>query len=164
MYGRAPLLLTWNYHNIVNRLYSNMKLKVEKTKGLGTSLMVQCLTPCHPMKGMWARSLLEELRSHMPQGQETQNRRNTVTNSIKTLKIQLGLKKKKSSWRSKLELYFTFIWKDTTSNWWSYLSEQLNAVKWYWQRKQCLHQNAKLWYCFLGRPFLGQWFVILQGS
>ena len=25
MYGWAPLLSTWNYHNIVNQLYSNIK-------------------------------------------------------------------------------------------------------------------------------------------
>ena len=30
MYGWIPLLSTWNYHNIVNRLYSNKKLKKEK--------------------------------------------------------------------------------------------------------------------------------------
>ena len=27
MYDWALLLLTWNYHNIVNQLYSNTKLK-----------------------------------------------------------------------------------------------------------------------------------------
>ena len=35
MYGWAPLLFTWNYHNIVNHLDSNMKLKVEKKKVAG---------------------------------------------------------------------------------------------------------------------------------
>ena len=30
MYGWIPLLSTWNYHNIVNWLYSNKKLKKEK--------------------------------------------------------------------------------------------------------------------------------------
>ena len=28
VYGWVPLLSTWNYHNIVNHLYSNIKLKV----------------------------------------------------------------------------------------------------------------------------------------
>ena len=32
MYGWSPLLSIWNYHNIVNRLYSNTKLKVKKIK------------------------------------------------------------------------------------------------------------------------------------
>ena len=30
MYGWVPLLSTWNYHNIVNQLYPNIKLKVKK--------------------------------------------------------------------------------------------------------------------------------------
>ena len=32
MYGWIPLLSTWNYHNIVNWLYSNIRQKVKKKK------------------------------------------------------------------------------------------------------------------------------------
>ena len=42
-----------------------------------------------PIQGTWVRSLVQELRSHMPHSQktETENRSNVVTNSIKTLKL-----------------------------------------------------------------------------
>ena len=30
MYGWGPLLCTWNYHNIVNWVYSNIKFKSKK--------------------------------------------------------------------------------------------------------------------------------------
>ena len=38
-----------------------------KLKG-GTSLVVQWLGICLPMQGTWVRSLVKELRPHMPQG------------------------------------------------------------------------------------------------
>ena len=53
------------------------------------------------MQGVQVRSLVGELRSHVPLGQEieTENRSNIVTNSIKTLKMihikKKNLKKKK---------------------------------------------------------------------
>ena len=30
MYGWVPSLFTWNYHNIVNQVYSNMKQKIKE--------------------------------------------------------------------------------------------------------------------------------------
>ena len=32
MYGWVPSLFTWNYHNIVNRLYPDTKQKVKKKR------------------------------------------------------------------------------------------------------------------------------------
>ena len=69
---------------------------------LGTSLVVRWLRLRLPMQGVRFRSLVRELKSHMPQGQntKTQNRSNVVTNSIKTLKmvhIKKLLKKKKKN-------------------------------------------------------------------
>ena len=32
MYNWITLLYTWNYHNVVNQLYSSIKLKVKKIK------------------------------------------------------------------------------------------------------------------------------------
>ena len=54
-----------------------------------TSLVVQWLRLCLPMQGVWVWSLVWELSSHMPHDQKTktQNRSNTVTNSMKTLKM-----------------------------------------------------------------------------
>ena len=42
-----------------------------------------------PMQGVSVQSLVGELRSHTPHGQKTEtlNRRNIVTNSMKTLKM-----------------------------------------------------------------------------
>ena len=56
-------------------------------KGAGTSLVVQWLRLRLPVQGVRVRSLVGELRSHMPGGQttKTQNRSNIVTKSIKTL-------------------------------------------------------------------------------
>ena len=34
MYGWVPLVSTWNYHNIVNGLYSNTKEKAQKREKL----------------------------------------------------------------------------------------------------------------------------------
>ena len=55
----------------------------------GTSLGVQWLRFCLPMKGMWVWSLVGELGSHMPGDQKTRthNRSNTATNSIQILQI-----------------------------------------------------------------------------
>ena len=50
-----------------------------------------------PVQGVWVQSLVRELRPHMPQGpknQNTNNRSNIVTNSIKTFKM-IHFKKKK---------------------------------------------------------------------
>ena len=44
---------------------SVIKLNVKSI--LGTSLVVQWLRICLPMQEMWVRSLVRELRSHMPQ-------------------------------------------------------------------------------------------------
>ena len=42
-----------------------------------------------PMHGVWIRSLVRELRSHIPQWQKskTENRSTILVNSIKTLKM-----------------------------------------------------------------------------
>ena len=68
------------------------------------SLVVQWLRLRLSMQGVWVRSLVWELRFHLPQGQKTktQNRSNTVTNSMKTLKMVhikkiFKIKKKKTS-------------------------------------------------------------------
>ena len=49
---------------------------------------VWCLRLYLPMQGVWVWSLVGELTSHMPciQKSKTKNRRNTVINSMKTLK------------------------------------------------------------------------------
>ena len=58
--------------------------------------MVQWLRLHLPMRGVWVRSLVRELRSHIPCGQKNQKHKtsNTVTNSIKILKM-VHVKKKK---------------------------------------------------------------------
>ena len=68
-------------------------------KSLGTSLAVQWLQFPLPKQGLQVQSLVGELRSHMPCGQKakTLNRSNTVTNSIKTLKMVRMRKKKKKT-------------------------------------------------------------------
>ena len=38
--------------------------------GEGTSLVVQWLSLCLPMQGLWVRSLIRELGSHKPCGQK----------------------------------------------------------------------------------------------
>ena len=56
---------------------------------MGISLAVQWLRLRLPMQEVRVRSLVGGLGSHMPQGQntKTENRSNTVINSIKTLKM-----------------------------------------------------------------------------
>ena len=51
--------------------------------------MVQWLKLSLPMQRVQVQALVGEPRSHMPQGQNTkaENRNNSVTNSIKTLKM-----------------------------------------------------------------------------
>ena len=52
--------------------------------------MVQYLRFCLSMKGVRVQFLVGELTSHMPQGPKkpkTSSRSNTVTNSLKTLKM-----------------------------------------------------------------------------
>ena len=58
--------------------------------------MVQWLRLRLPKQGVQVRSLVGELRSHMPRGQKTKtkNRRNIVTNSIKTKKKKMVIEKK----------------------------------------------------------------------
>ena len=55
-------------------------------KWAGTSLVVQWLKLCLPKQSAWVPSLIGELRSHMPPGQQTAtgSRSNIVTNLIKT--------------------------------------------------------------------------------
>ena len=55
------------------------------------------------MQGMQVRTLVEELRPHLPGGQKTkiENRSSSVTNSIKTLKmvhIKKIFRKRKADW------------------------------------------------------------------
>ena len=65
---------------------------------LGTSLVVQWFRVLLPGQGVWVRSLVGELRSHMLRSQKTKtkNRSNVETNSTKTLKLVHVKKKKKS--------------------------------------------------------------------
>ena len=58
----------------------------KKKNTSGTSLVVQWLRLSLPMQGVWIWYPVGKLRSHMPYGQKTKilNRRNIVTNSIKT--------------------------------------------------------------------------------
>ena len=46
-------------------------ISVSKTDEVGTSLAVQWLRLCLPMQGVRVRSLVGELRSHMPRDQKT---------------------------------------------------------------------------------------------
>ena len=61
-----------------------------KSSQCGTSLVVHWLTLRLAVQGALVRSLVGELRSHMPPGpkkQSAENRSNIVTRSVKTLKI-----------------------------------------------------------------------------
>ena len=42
MYGLVPLLLTWNYHNIVNWLYSNTKFEQSQGDSEGQGSLAYC--------------------------------------------------------------------------------------------------------------------------
>ena len=42
MYGWVPLLLTWNYHNIVNWLYSNTKFEQSQGDSEGQGSLAYC--------------------------------------------------------------------------------------------------------------------------
>ena len=55
MYGWIPLLSTWNYHNIVNWLYSNIRQKVKKKK--------KCIPNSATTVGNWS---LDLLGNHQP--------------------------------------------------------------------------------------------------
>ena len=44
----------------------------------GTSLLVQWLRPHLPMQGVWVRSLVRELRFHMPRGQKTKHKAEAI--------------------------------------------------------------------------------------
>ena len=69
--------------------------------------MVQWLKLSLPMQRVQVQALVGEPRSHMPQGQNTkaENRNNSVTNSIKTLKMvpikNINILKKKRRGRFK---------------------------------------------------------------
>ena len=59
------------------------------------------------MQGVWVQTLVWELRSYMPRGRKNQNvkkkkRRDSVTNSIKNLKM-VHVKKKKKRWGAQKE-------------------------------------------------------------
>ena len=62
---------------------------LRKEGPLRTSLVVQGLGLCLPLQGVQVRSLVRELRNHMPSSQKTktQNRSYIATNSTKTLKM-----------------------------------------------------------------------------
>ena len=53
-----------------NLLYKkiNKSIKKKEKRKTGNSLVVQWLRICLPMQGTWFRSLVGELRSHMPCG------------------------------------------------------------------------------------------------
>ena len=53
------------------RIIFRHNLNVLKNEQCGTSLAVQWLRLRLPMQGVWVRSLVRELRSHMPCGQKT---------------------------------------------------------------------------------------------
>ena len=93
------------YRSVRRKISQSLKSLAFKTSGLGTSLVVQWLRPCLPMQGVRVRPLVRELRSHMPLGQKARN--NTVTNSIKTLKMVQILKKKKKKIRVALNSFYS---------------------------------------------------------
>ena len=70
---------------------------------LGTSLVVQWLRLCLPMQGVWVRSPVRELRSHMARDQKNQNIKqkqycNKFNKTFKMVHIKKkNLKKKNSS-------------------------------------------------------------------
>ena len=80
-----------------------------------TSLAVHWLRLCFPVQGVRVWSLVEELRSYMPQDQKAKrrNRSNIVTNSIKTLKMAYIKKKKKKKrnlqWDTSLKPRFSCL-------------------------------------------------------
>ena len=76
-----------NYHSTV-LAGRGFELPVTLKVITGTSPAVRWLGLRLLMQEMWVQSLVRELRSHMPHGQntKTQNWSNIVTNSIKTLK------------------------------------------------------------------------------
>ena len=75
---------------------------VYKKPTTGTSLAAQWLRLCLPLQGLWVQSLFGQQRSHVPRGQKskTWNRNNTLTDSIKTLKI-VHIKNKKNRKKKK---------------------------------------------------------------
>ena len=62
---------------------------MDRENVVGTSLVIQWLRLHVPKQGMQVRSLARKLRPHKHWGQKTKmwNRSNTVTNTIKTLKM-----------------------------------------------------------------------------
>ena len=112
LFSRAYLKA--NYLLITKRLLLNWRLGllyVEKVNG-GTFMVVQWLTLHLPMQGIRVRSLVRELRSHMPLPQKTKpwNRSNVVTNTTNTLK-------KKSQWNTILQSTI-FQLKGKRKSWW----------------------------------------------
>jgi len=72
-----------------------LNICIIKISTWGTVLAVQWLRLCFPVQGAGVQSLVGELKSHTPLGQKTktENRSNTVTNSVKTLKMVHNQKK-----------------------------------------------------------------------
>ena len=58
-----------NIHSVNMKMLRVLKVVICR----GTSLAVQWLRLCLPMQGVWVRSLVGELRSHMPLSQKNQN-------------------------------------------------------------------------------------------
>ena len=69
MCGWVPLLFTWNYHNVVNQLYPNRKLKV-KNKSLCNvkhSPKIQKTFPC-----VWCFELQSQMNTHQKENKTKQ--------------------------------------------------------------------------------------------
>ena len=52
-------------------IYRQFEAKTEVKNTCGDSLVVQWLRLCLPMQGVQVRTLIRELRSHMPYGQKS---------------------------------------------------------------------------------------------
>ena len=76
--------------------HSTAKKEKKKKAALGTWLTIQWIRLCLAMQVVQVRSLIGEVRSHMPHSQKikTESTSNTVTKSVKTLKM-VHIKKKK---------------------------------------------------------------------
>ena len=57
----------------------------------GTYLVVQWLRLCFPMLGIWVPNLVQDLRSHIPQGQENIKQKQYYNKFNKNLKNFLGM-------------------------------------------------------------------------
>ena len=88
---------------------------LRKEGPLRTSLVVQGLGLCLPLQGVQVRSLVRELRNHMPSSQKTktQNRSYIATNSTKTLKM-VHIKQTNKPWRNRRTHYDRGGWGEGT--------------------------------------------------